>query len=171
MAKFLIYLTTSIFLGYIIRDTNFSHWTLGGKGTNIELFNDYPCLDIPDYLREFYVMKLGYFSHEMLYTLIYNTHKPEFSEIILHHFVTNVLVFFSYSTNFLKSGALVMLLHGISDIFVSNMKMMYEFSSERMTRVWYFLMLFSFVYTRVIVFPFVVMMQIYEKGMESPIAQ
>jgi hypothetical protein len=156
MAKFLVYVISNIFLGYIMRDTNFSHWTLGGKNSDIELFNDFPCLDIPEYLSEFYVIKLGYYSHEMFYTLLYNRHKPDFSELILHHFVTNWLVFFSYTTNFLKIGAIVMLLHGISDIWVANMKMMYEFSSERMTKVWYYIMLVSFVYTRVIVFPFIV---------------
>jgi hypothetical protein len=162
---------SNIFLGYILRDTNFFHWTLGGKVADMDLFNDYPCLDIPDYLREFYVIKLGYYSHEMLYTLLYNRHKPDFSEQILHHFVTNVLVFFSYTTNLLKTGALVMLLHGISDTWVANMKMMYEFSSERMTKVWYSIMLSSFVYTRIIIFPFVVIKQFYEQGMESPITQ
>jgi hypothetical protein len=112
---------------------------------------------VPQYLNEFYIVKFSYYSHELVYTFIHNRHKPDFSELFLHHFVTNVLVFFSYTTNSTKVGGAVLMLHGISDIWTANMKMMIDFSSEAMIVVWYFTMLISFVYTRIFVFPFIVL--------------
>ena len=156
MAKFLYYMTTNGYLAYIMRDTDFYHWTLGGKASYLDLFSDFPCLKIPDYLPEFYVIKLSYYSHEMLYVLTYYRNKPDFSELVLHHFVTIILVFFSYSTNCLRIGAVVLILHGISDVWVANLKVMIEISPRKYLIVAYFIMLSSFVYTRVIVFPFIV---------------
>jgi len=43
MAKLFIYLALYTLLTYIIGDSNFFHWTLGGKVDRIELFDNYPC--------------------------------------------------------------------------------------------------------------------------------
>lgn len=157
MAKFLIHSAMNGYLAYMMKDTNFYHWSLGGKASHIELFDDFPCHKLPDYLLEFYVIKLSYYSIELIYTLTYNNDKPDFGEMMLHHFVTIILVFFSYSSNFIKLGSLILLLHGISDIWVANMKVVYEISSQKSLVVAYFLMLLSFAYTRVYVLPFIVM--------------
>lgn len=63
----------------------------------------------------------------MLYLVINNRKRHDFSELFLHHFVTNSCTYLSYSTNFIKTGAAVLLPHDITDLFVANMKITYEF--------------------------------------------
>jgi hypothetical protein len=142
-------------------DVTFNHWTLGGKYERLELLDDYPCPSVPDYLNEFYLFKLGYYSHELIFHTIFHRHRPDFTEMVLHHFVTVVLVFFSYTTNQTKIGAIVLLCHGFSDIWTANMKIMYEFSGKVVQLLCYSMMLGSFVYTRIYVFPFVIIWQYY----------
>jgi hypothetical protein len=99
ITKFLIYIVANSFLAYLMADVNFNHWTLGGKYERLELFDDYPCPSVPDYLNEFYLFKLGYFTHEFIFATLYHRHRPDFKEMVIHHIVTVVLTFFSYSTN------------------------------------------------------------------------
>jgi len=99
IAKFVIYILNYSFLAYLMADVTFNHWTLGGKYERLELLDDFPCPSVPDYLNEFYLFKLGFFTHELIFATIYHRHRPDFTEMVLHHVVTIVLTFFSYSTN------------------------------------------------------------------------
>ena len=79
-----------------------------------------------------YVMKLAYQIYETLDTLICDRNKRDFSEMFLHHIVTLMLVLFSYSTNFLPIGAVIMLIHDASDILLGVFRLIIE-SSPRLT--------------------------------------
>jgi len=95
----LIYIISNSFLAYMMADVTFNHWTLGGKYDRLEFFTDYPCPVLPKYLMEYYLFKLGYYTYEMLTHAIFHRHRLDFTEMILHHFVTVTLVIFSYTTN------------------------------------------------------------------------
>jgi len=60
-----------------------------------------------------------------------------------------------------------MLAHGISDIWTANMKVLYEFSGSLVQFTCYVMMLGTFVYTRLYVFPFVIIKQFYERQAET----
>jgi len=170
MLKMSFYVVSVSTLYYMIKDTNFCHWSLGGSVSRLEFFDNFPCQkDIPEFLHEWYIIKIGYYSHEMLYHLIYHRKRYDFSELMTHHFITNVLVYFSFSTGAIKLGAAVMLLHDFSDIGVAVMKIVYEFVGFYGQLAAYVFMFTSFVYTRIIVFPFVVLYQFYLRYLESPV--
>jgi len=60
-----------------------------------------------------------------------------------------------------------MLCHAISDIWVANMKVMYEFTGKLAQGLCFFMMLGTYAYTRLYVFPFVVIRQYYEREAEA----
>ena len=121
------YIIAVIIIYVLMKDTDFLHWTLGGSVSRIDAFDNYPCEVLPPYLTEWYLIKLGYYSHEFLFHLIYHRKRHDFTEIMLHHFLTNVLTWFSYSTGALKIGSIVMITHDFSDIWVAYMKIVFEF--------------------------------------------
>ena len=89
IAKMIIHILSNTFLAYIMADSNFNHWTMGGKYERLEFFDGYPCLkEVPDYITEYYLFKLGYFSYELIFHTIFHRNRPDFTEMILHHFVT-----------------------------------------------------------------------------------
>lgn len=71
------------------------------------------------WLNEFYLIKIGYYTEEMFIHFIFGWKRYDFSEMALHHFLTNVLTITSYSTNNLKIGTSVMFVHDVSDIAVA----------------------------------------------------
>lgn len=167
MLKMGFYIVAVAVMYILIKDTDFLHWSLGGGVARIDVFDHYPCEQLPRYLPEWYLVKLGYYSHEMLFHLAYHRQRHDFTEIMLHHFLTNVLVWFSYSTSALKIGSIVMLTHDFSDIWVANMKIVFEFQGKLGQLCAYLLMFCSFVYTRLVVFPFVIIRQFYERYTET----
>jgi hypothetical protein len=99
-----------------------------------------------------YIIKLSYYCYEIEYAFIYGRHRTDFSEVLLHHVMTIALVVFSYSTNFLAIGCVVMLCLDCSDIFVCNFKIMAD-TTVKLTWVSYSLLFSSWAYLRMYVFP------------------
>lgn len=81
---------------------------------------------MPKYLDDMYVMKLAYAFYETVETFVNGRSKRDFSEMALHHIVTMMLILFSYSTNFLPIGSVIMLIHDITDIFLNIFKIVVE---------------------------------------------
>jgi acyl-CoA-dependent ceramide synthase len=50
-------------------------------------------------------------------------HRRDFSEFLLHHIITIVLIGASYYSNYIPVGAVIMLVMDFSDIFVAIFKM------------------------------------------------
>lgn len=84
---------------HIIKDAKYLHWSFGGKYEDLEFFENYPCLELPKYQYDIYCAILAYYTQELLTYIIFNRHRYDFAEMSLHHFLTVVLVGFSYTTN------------------------------------------------------------------------
>ena len=127
MLKMVFYIIAFTWIYKVMQGSNFFHWSVGGSTDRVEFFDNYPCQEYPAYLAEWYLVKLGYYTHELFFHFVYHRKRHDFSELFLHHFITVTCVYLSYSTNFIKVGAAVLLPHDFSDIFIANMKIVYEF--------------------------------------------
>lgn len=67
-------------------------------------------------------MKFAYHFFEMVHSSIYHRQRRDYSEFLFHHIITMVLISFSYTTNVIPFGSLVMFVMDFSDIFVALFK-------------------------------------------------
>ena len=129
--KLLISLVTSLVLLLILKNSDYLHVYLTGKSENPLYFKYYPCPNVPKFLDDFYVVRISYHGYELLYSLAHHRHRKDFAEYILHHLVTLSLVLFSYSLNQLTLGSVIMLIHDLSDVFVSLFKLVCDVTSKK----------------------------------------
>lgn len=60
--KITVYVIINSFLYWVIKDAKFLHWTFGGKYERLVLFDNYPCMDVPQYLNEYYCIAIAYYT-------------------------------------------------------------------------------------------------------------
>ena len=136
--KIFLYSILSYISWFTIKDSNFLHWTLFGSATDISLSENYPCKPFPPFYVEVYLFKLTYYFDELVTVFLYHRHKHDFYEMTSHHLATITLVYSTYATNLLGWGGPIMILHNISDIFLSVFKLSIEFCSTPGRVVTYF---------------------------------
>jgi hypothetical protein len=107
---------------------------------------------LPKYLDDLYIVKLSYYCYEIEYAAVFNMKRADFSEVLLHHLVTIVLVVFSYSISFMPIGAVIMLVMDASNIFICLFKIFADISKNT-TFYSYCMMLGTWVYLRMFIFP------------------
>lgn len=152
--KTFIYMIFSIMLFFVLKQSSFLDVLFMGNEANPQYWINYPCQPIPNYLDDLYIVKLAYHGYDMLEGLIYHRNKRDFSEMTIHHIVTVSLILFSYATNYLPYGSIIMLLHDVSDVFVSAFKSSLDVASPPTFITTYVLMVVSWIYFRLYYFPF-----------------
>lgn len=74
-------------------------------------------------MDDFYVMKFAYHFFEFVLAVSFHRNRRDFSEFVLHHILTMVLIGCSYSTNNLPIGMVIMFTMDFSDIFIATFKL------------------------------------------------
>lgn len=105
--------------------------------------------------KAYYIGTMGYHVNDIFMHLLHPA-RNDFVEMFLHHIVTISLYGFSYMTSFIPAGALVMFFHDLSDTFTAMARCFTETTFKKMIAVSGVLMLASWFYTRLLVFPFVI---------------
>lgn len=101
---------------FVMRDSDFLPPCLGGKGDLSRVLDNYPLVKWPDGLRTYYLFTMGYHLHMLLHHMIDHV-RHDYMEMMLHHIATMILYGVSYMINMTLSGAVIMYLHDIADIF------------------------------------------------------
>ncbi|KAA0193304.1 LAG1 longevity assurance like protein 1 [Fasciolopsis buskii] len=70
-----------------------------------------------------YGLQLSHYFHALYATLSFETKRADYMATVVHHFVTISLLVCSYSLRFFYTGALVLLLHDISDVLLEVTKL------------------------------------------------
>lgn len=129
---------------------------LFGKGNEI-LFQteEFPFIKQIPYLKEIYCLQLGTHLYSFLHQICMKRNEKKFFEYALHHGMALFLIFFSYTTNFVNTGALVLLTHDFSDVFLVLGRGYTDFSfkNKRVVNLLYITTFAVWFYTRLYVFP------------------
>lgn len=145
---------------YVLMDSDFFPAALGGNGDPLRCFEHFPFGTLTPYLKEYYLIQLGYHSQSLLFH-IFGEHRNDYIEMILHHTCAVLLIFFSYVSNYIRIGSLVLILHDIADVFAYLLKTSVDTNYTKWTLVNFSALLFVWAYTRFYVFPSKVIGAIY----------
>ena len=99
-------------------------------------------------MDDLYVIKLAYHSYEAVLTLAFHRGRRDFAEFLFHHILTIALVLYSYSSNFMPVGSVVMIVMDFTDIFVAMFKMAVDVN-EAMQNALFGLMFLTWSYFRI----------------------
>jgi TLC domain len=160
MYRFILYLSFTLLGLWILKQGNFLHRYLLGSEHNPQYFNNYPCQVLPRYLDDFYIIKFAYHVFEMLNATLFHRDRRDFSEFLLHHIVTIVLVGYSYSTNVIPIGGSIMLIMDASDVLVAVFKLNVDVY-EKFTLPTFLVMLAGWIYFRLWFFPIYLIKEIW----------
>ncbi|XP_055020620.1 ceramide synthase 2-like isoform X2 [Boleophthalmus pectinirostris] len=80
--------------------------------------------------------------------------KQDFKEQVIHHIATILLIGFSYCSNFVRVGTLVMLVHDSSDFLLESAKMLHYAELTCICDTLFVMFAVVFLFTRLVVFPF-----------------
>ena len=98
---------------------------------------------------------MGHHLYAFLYQLIRKRNDTKFFEYLLHHSMAFFLIFFSYCTNLITSGIMVLLTHDISDAFLVLARGYgdFKYKNKKLVNAIYAIGFFVWCYTRLYAFP------------------
>ena len=80
-------------------------------------------MTIPDDIRYLYFVECGFYLHSVYATIYMDTKRKDTNVMLLHHFLTMVLITVSYATRYHKIGLLVLFVHDVTDILLEFTKL------------------------------------------------
>lgn len=112
-------------------------------------WKDYPYHGISDDVWWYYVLSLTYFwAATFRQVLIPGRSAFDRTHFLVHHVLTILLMVFSWASNFVRVGTLVLLVHEVSDIPLTLAKMLLYCGYKGVTDVLFGVFVLSWVYTR-----------------------
>jgi hypothetical protein len=169
VAKTLFFIVSVVCGYYLLKDTAWLPPTLGGNGSKLHFWvDDYPFQSYNVNLKYYVLIQGGYQLQVFVYEM-FQTHRIDLIEMVLHYCVVTLLIFFGYLLNYVRVAAVVLFCHNISDLLAYACKVFVDTPYKTLTVSLYVLLLVAWAYTRFYFFPLVVI-QSYAKEAPSLIA-
>eukprot|EP00126_Sphaerothecum_destruens_P002058 Sdes_comp15499_c0_seq1m4432 len=121
-----------------------------------------PGMYIDPLLYWFYMLQLSFYIHSIYATLVLDEIRKDFFAMMLHHFVTIFLIFFSFCCRYHRVGLMVLYVHDFCDVCLEFTKCLVYFKvrdgkhdrlMEALSNAGFAVFTISWVYFRLYLFP------------------
>ncbi|XP_076134863.1 ceramide synthase 4a isoform X3 [Alosa pseudoharengus] len=117
-----------------------------------ECWQGYPKQLVAEAHYWYYILELSFYWSLLLCVSV-DVKRKDFKEQIIHHIATIFLIGFSYCSNYVRVGTLVMLVHDSSDFLLESAKMFNYGGWRKTCDVLFVMFAVIFLVTRLVVFP------------------
>lgn len=138
---------------YVFSDTAYQSPLMFGSGDFRLMGSDWPYNIPPRGLKVYYMIGLSYHIEDIIHHLVAPA-QNDFFEMLLHHYITILLVGGSYLTSIWNSGINVMVQMDNGDIFVGVLRAFLSIAPTSLIFTAYLGLLASWLYFRVFVFSY-----------------
>ncbi|XP_075997954.1 ceramide synthase 2 isoform X2 [Genypterus blacodes] len=101
----------------------------------------------------YYLLEMGFYL-SLLLSLTFDVKRKDFKEQVIHHIATLTLLSFSWISNYIRIGTLVMVVHDSADILLEGAKVFNYANWQRTANGMFMVFTFLFVLTRLVILPF-----------------
>uniref|UniRef100_A0A8D0AN17 Ceramide synthase 3b n=1 Tax=Sander lucioperca TaxID=283035 RepID=A0A8D0AN17_SANLU len=101
----------------------------------------------------YYLLETGFYL-SLLLSLTFDVKRKDFKEQVIHHIATLTLLSFSWISNYIRIGTLVMAVHDSADILLEGAKVFNYAKWHQTAKVMFVVFTFLFMLTRLVIFPF-----------------
>ena len=106
-------------------------------------------------MKEFYMLQLGVHLYTLIDHVFLRLNEPKYYEVLLHHGVSVFLIFFSYLSNSVAVGSMVLFTHDPGDIFLDLSRVYNDYKGAKKSIVIGIFLIFvvQWIFLRLYVFP------------------
>jgi hypothetical protein len=145
--RFVYYLCAFCAGLYILKDQpQFSHVA--------DCWSNWPHQNVPNDVWWYYIIETGFYWSLFFSTLVFDVRRSDFWQMMLHHFITILLLSLSFSINFIRVGTLVLLSHDAADIFLELLKLFRYANWDMALNIGYLFFMTIWISSRLIYYPF-----------------
>ncbi|XP_049930112.1 ceramide synthase 2 isoform X2 [Epinephelus moara] len=101
----------------------------------------------------YYLLEMGFYL-SLLFSLTFDVKRKDFKEQVIHHFATLTLLGFSWISNYIRIGTLVMAVHDSADILLEGAKVLNYAKWHHTANTLFVVFTVLFTLTRLVIFPF-----------------
>mmetsp|Transcript_5128 Transcript_5128/g.5868 ORF Transcript_5128/g.5868 Transcript_5128/m.5868 type:complete len:122 (-) Transcript_5128:418-783(-) len=106
--KLFYFFFISAFGFYVLSDTSFHSPLMFGSGDYFYFMSDWPFNEFPRYFKLYYMIGLSYHFEDSI-AHFFHPIQNDFFEMLLHHYITIMLISCSYMLSFWNLGIVVMI--------------------------------------------------------------
>ncbi|KAJ3113365.1 hypothetical protein HDU96_003501 [Phlyctochytrium bullatum] len=105
-----------------------------------------------DNIKLYYQVSFGSCAY-MLFSVFFDPKQKDFAALMIHHIATVTVIAVSYLYGFYRIGAVILLLHDVSDPFMEIAKMFVYTGRQKFADIFFILFALVFIVTRNFIFP------------------
>lgn len=165
--KMLYFLATAVMCLLAFRNEPWWPQQLGGEGAEDQLWQGYPMQQnsVPCHL--YFYVAFGHHLASLIY-LLKSPWLPDFFDQLLPCVAALCLIYFSYMSNFLRVGVIILFCHDICDIFTCGCKAFVDTPYHKVTIGLFMLLTSGWFYFRLFTFPSAALFPIFKAIKTQP---
>ncbi|KAL3097175.1 hypothetical protein niasHT_021736 [Heterodera trifolii] len=119
----------------------------------IECFREWPKHHLPNDVWQYYIIQSGFYLSLLFSLFAFDVRRSDHYEMATHHLATILLLFMSFSINFVRAGTLILLLHDSADVFLELGKLFRYAGWDRAVTIDFCVFMLVWISTRLVYFP------------------